>query len=131
MNSIFHHLNTSRRAAKTEANTSGFRHPHYDCRDQGETLRLTVFVPGVEASGVEISAKGPDLTVTARKAHFLRVNFDALKLEAAQKDYLLKLRLGNNLDYANLRAEIHDEVLTIDLPKKDLVGRRSDLRLVA
>ena len=33
-------------------------------------MKLTVYVPGVEAAGVEIEVRGPDLVVTARKAHF-------------------------------------------------------------
>ena len=131
MNSIIHHLHTNRRPAKVKSTNVDFRHPHYDCRDQGDTLSLMVFVPGVDPSGIEITASGPDLLVTARKTHFVRVNFEALHLESAQKDYLLKLRLGNNLDYANLSAEIHDEMLTITLPKKDVVTSRRSMRLVA
>jgi HSP20 family molecular chaperone IbpA len=94
------------------------RIPSYDCRDHPDSVKLTVYVPGVEAAGVEIEARGPDLIVTARKAHFVRVNWQALHLESAQRDYQLRLRLGHGLDYPALHAEIFQGVLTVTLPKR-------------
>jgi len=96
-----------------------FRQPSYDCREQPEAVKLTVYVPGVEAAGVEIEARGPDLMVTARKTHFVRVNWQALHLETAQRDYRLCLRLGHGFDYAALHAEINNGVLTVVLPKRE------------
>lgn len=94
-----------------------FRDPHYDCVQMGDTLKVVVYVPGVDASGVEITQRGPDLIVTARKAHIVRINWRALHLEGVQRDYQLRLRLGNHLDYDGLRAEISDGVLSIALPR--------------
>lgn len=95
-----------------------FRKPNYDCREQPGEVKLTVYVPGVDASGVEIEARGPDLLVTARKTHFVRVNWTALHLESAQRDYQLRLRLGHGFDFPALTAEIDQGVLTIVLPKR-------------
>jgi len=95
-----------------------FRAPNYDCREQADALQLVVYVPGVTAAGVEIATRGPDLTVTARKAHVVRVNWQALHLERAQRDYQLRLRLGHGFDYRNLEARITDGILTIMLPKR-------------
>jgi HSP20 family molecular chaperone IbpA len=67
---------------------------------------------------VEITTQGTDLTVTARKSHFVRVNWQALHLENAQRDYRLKLRLGRGLAYEALHAELRDGVLTLLVPKK-------------
>ncbi len=111
-------LRPARSSVEAPAATGLFRKPHYDCMDLTEAVKLTVFVPGVEAAGVEITSRGPDLTVTARKVHFVRVNFKALHLENSQRDYQLRLRLGHGLDYATLQAEIAGGVLTITLPKK-------------
>jgi len=115
-------LSPVRSSAGAPASAGLFRRPHYDCQDLGEALKLTVFVPGVEAAGVEIASRGPDLTVTARKAHFVRVNFKALHLENSQRDYQLRLRLGRGLDYATLQAEIGGGVLSITLPKKQFAA---------
>jgi HSP20 family protein len=95
-----------------------FRPPNFDCREQADALQLVVYVPGVAAAGVEIATRGPDLTVTARKTHFVRVNWQALHLERAQRDYQLRLRLGHGFDYRNLAARIADGILTITLPKR-------------
>ena len=124
-------LNTPSRYRAAESNVIDFRSPKYDCSEKDGTLRLLVFVPGVDSSGVEITSRGPDLMVTARKKHFVRANFDSLRLESAQKDYHLKLRLGNNLNFESLNAELSDGVLTITVPKRTSFDTFNRLRKVA
>jgi HSP20 family molecular chaperone IbpA len=120
MNTIIHPLKPSRSTRSPDATvtTVTARKPHYDCREQDDAVKVIVYVPGVEAAGIEITTRGPDLLVTARKTHFVRVNFGALNLEAVQRDYALSLRLGRGLDYTALEAELHEGVLTLTLPKK-------------
>lgn len=127
MNTIISPLKpTSRRPSNPDATdvsaSAAIRKPHYDCQERDDALKVIVYVPGVDAAGVEITTRGPDLLVTARKSHFVRVNFEALNLEGVQRDYQLSLRLGRNLDYTALEAEIHDGVLTLTLPKKQPVA---------
>jgi HSP20 family protein len=119
MHTIINTLPTNRRS-KAPARTAktAFRQPAYDCQEHDDVMKLTVFVPGVDASGVEIEGRGADLTVTAKKARFVRINFDALHLETAQRDYRLRLRLGTGFDYPAMQAEIAHGVLTITLPKR-------------
>jgi HSP20 family molecular chaperone IbpA len=97
-----------------------FRTPHYDCTEQSGAMRLVVYIPGVDASGVEITTLGPDLFLTARKTRHVRVNWQPLHLETAQRDYHLRLRLGSSVDYDALQAAIAQGVLTIVLPKSRL-----------
>jgi HSP20 family molecular chaperone IbpA len=120
MHTIIHRLN-QRRFPSAEPKQA-FRAPHYECMDLPSALKLAVYVPGVDAGGVEITTQGPDLFVTARKAHHIRVNWQALHLEGAQRDYQLKLRLGLGLDYEALQASVARGVLTIVLPKSRLAG---------
>jgi HSP20 family protein len=108
-----------------------YRQPSYDCREQPDTVKLTVYIPGVDATGVEIEARGPDLLVTARKTHFVRVNWQALHLEGVQRDYQLRLRLGHGIDYPALHAEISDGVLTVVLPKRHSIDESILARRVA
>jgi HSP20 family protein len=125
MNTNITTLPTHRRSkAPALASVEAFRQPAYDCQEHGETMKLVVFVPGVAASGVEIEGRGPDLTVTARKARFVRVNFSALHLETAQRDYRLRLRLGVGFDFAAMQAEITNGVLTVTIPKRAAVAHR-------
>jgi len=119
MNStIIHTLPTNSRKAPAKPFTDDFRQPAYDCHEHADAMKLVVYVPGVDASGVEIEGRGADLTVTAKKARFVRVNFTALHLEGAQRDYRLRLRLGTAFDYAAMGAEFANGVLTVTLPKR-------------
>jgi HSP20 family molecular chaperone IbpA len=133
MHTIIHPLRPARRPRSADAasSTAELRKPSYDCRDQADAVKLTVYVPGVDAAGVEIEFRGPDLVVTARKVHFVRVNWQALHLEGAQRDYQLRLRLGHGVDFGALQAEIHHGVLTIILPKRVPQGESLPARRVA
>ena len=122
-------LPSNRSPGTALTSTDAFRQPNYDCREQRDTMKLVVYVPGVDANGVEIEARGSDLTVTARKSHLVRVNWQALHLESAQRDYQLRLRLGSDFDYASMAAEIRHGVLTVTLPKRAAAPER--LRRVA
>ena len=120
MHTIIHTLPTTRRSkALLKPSPDAFRQPTYDCQEHGDTMKLVVYVPGVDAAGVEIEGSGSDLTVTAKKAHFVRVNFASLHLEGAQRDYRLRLRLGKGVDYSAMEAEIANGVLTVTLPKRN------------
>jgi HSP20 family protein len=125
MHTIINPLPTnSRSKAPAPASVDAFRQPAYDCQEHADAMKLVVYVPGVDASGVEIEGRGADLTVTAKKARFVRVNFNALHLEGAQRDYRLRLRLGTGFDYAAMEAEIAQGVLTITLPKRNVDAPR-------
>jgi HSP20 family protein len=115
MHTIIHRHNLSRFPGPESK--PDFRSPHYDCVDLPHVLKLTLYVPGVDASGVDITTQGPDLVVTARKTHHVRANWQALHLESVQRDYQLKLRLGLGFDFEALQASVARGVLTIVLPK--------------
>ncbi|MEJ1973360.1 MAG: hypothetical protein WDM96_13130 [Lacunisphaera sp.] len=56
--------NLSRHGAQAD-----FRSPHYECMDLPQALKLAVYVPGVEASGVDVTTQDTDLLITAHKTH--------------------------------------------------------------
>jgi HSP20 family protein len=112
-------VTSSRKRSAARASTETFRQPHYDCQELPEAMKLVVYLPGVEAAGVDIEGRGADLTITARKAHIVRVNWQSLHLEGAQHDYRLRLRLGTNFDFPAMNAEISNGVLTVTVPKRN------------
>ena len=126
MHTIIHRHNDSR--YPTTEPKQAFRSPHYDCMDLPSALKLVLYVPGVEASGVDITTQGPDLFVTAAKTHHVRANWQALHLESVQRDYQLKLRLGAGFDYESLQASVTRGVLTIVLPKSRPVSASAPVR---
>ena len=103
------------------ASPVAFRRPHYDCQEQMDALKLIVYVPGVDAAGVDLEVRGPDLIITAPKSHVVRANGSALHLESAQRDYQLRLRLSFSLAYEALHAELRGGVLIVTIPKKAAV----------
>lgn len=105
-----------------------YRPPPYDCTDLPTALKLTLYVPGVDAHGVELAARGPDLIVTARKTTHLRANWPALHLEKVQRDYQLKLRLGLGFNFEALQASLTRGVLTIMVPKRRPVSSEQTAR---
>lgn len=108
--------------ASLAAAAVALREPVFETQELGDAMRLTVYVPGVAAQGVEVEGRGADLTVTARKERFVRPNFSALHLEKVQHDYRLRLRLGLGFDFAAMAAEIAAGVLTITVPKRARAG---------
>ncbi len=110
---------TRKRSAARATSESTFRLPHYECDEQPDAMKLVVYLPGISSAGVDIEGRGADLTITARKPHVVRVNFSALHLEAAQRDYQLKLRLGHRFDFPAMHAEMHEGTLTLTIPKRE------------
>lgn len=119
------------RHSPTPGIDADFRQPVFECRDLPAAIRLEVYLPGIEPAGIEITSRGPDLVVTARKAQVVRANWRALHLEAVQHDYQLKLRLGHGVDYDGLQAELRDGVLTVVVPKRQAGDIRVTTRRVA
>lgn len=129
MHTTIHPLIANRRRSAATASSEMFRQPHYECDDLPDAVKLVVYLPGVGASGVDIEGRGADLTITARKPHFVRVNWQSLHLEKAQRDYRLRLRLGHGLDFPAMQAEMNAGVLTVTVPKRGVATNR--LRRVA
>ena len=120
------------RKSSASARPADARQPHFECIDLPDAMKLVVYVPGVEAGGVEITTTGPDLVVTARKPQHVRANWRALHLELVQRDYHLSLRLGFGFNFEALQADMRDNMLTILAPKRSAVlGRETQHPLVA
>lgn len=122
-----HHRSSARPAELPTA----FRQPHFECTELPQALKIEVLVPGVDPGGVDITTRGPDLLVRARKARPVRVNWQAAHLEAVQRDYELKLRLGHRFDFERLHAEMRDSVLTLVVPKREFLSSVVSARRVA
>jgi HSP20 family molecular chaperone IbpA len=133
MHTIIQAKNQNGRNPSAEPAAAAFRKPVYDCQGQAGAMKIVVYVPGVDASGVCIEARSPDLVITARKTRFVRVNWQSLHLEGSQRDYRLSLRLGRAFAYEAMQAEIGGGVLTVTLPKRrgDPAGAAARLRRVA
>lgn len=125
----------SARPASAASAAETFVTPHFDTQTQPNAMRIQVWVPGVKSSGVEISTRGTQLTITARKAQVLRSNWRTLHIESAQRNYQLSLRLGRSLDLNLLTAKLNEGILHIDVPYlsvgTDDLPKRPEIRSAA
>jgi HSP20 family molecular chaperone IbpA len=128
MHTIINPKNSDRRFRRAAPDEAQFLKPVYDCEAQGDAIKLVVYLPGVDASGVSIEATGSDLTITAHKARFVRVNFQSLNLEASQHDYRLRLRLGRAFAYEAMHADMREGVLIVRLPRRQESLARAPMR---
>ena len=97
--------------------TSAFRTPHCDMAGQNGCLEATVYLPGVEARGVELLIAKQEVVVTARKLHPIRPNWIALSLENCTRDYRLRIKTPRRLSAENVNAEFDDGVLRIRIAR--------------
>ncbi|WP_404420395.1 Hsp20/alpha crystallin family protein [Nibricoccus sp. IMCC34717] len=118
---------TDLRLAKVEAAT--FITPRHEIDIRANVLNLELYLPDIPESGVEITVRGPDLIVTARRPHTVRVNFLAAHLENALRDYRLVLRVGSGFDADRLRARFTNGILRLQIPAA--AATRAPFRKVA
>jgi HSP20 family molecular chaperone IbpA len=94
-----------------------FSRPRHHIHEQLDTLRLVVHIPGVDPTGIDLEVDAPDLTITATHQRATRAPRESSPLAEAARDYQLRLRLGFNLAYQALQAELHGSTLTVTIPK--------------
>ena len=104
--------------ADAENEHPAFGQPRYHFNEQADTLRLVVHIPGVDPAGIDLEVNAPDLTITAARMHSEPHRRRQTPPAEPARDYQLRLRLGFNLAYEALRAELHGSMLTVTIPKQ-------------
>ena len=105
----------------SEPATDGFSRPRFEWHDLGSAVEIEVFVPGVDASGVEMVVEGNDLVVTARRQTPVLTNWQPANLPAMRLDYRLRVPLPYDVNTRQVRATLEHGVLKIHLTK--IAGR--------
>lgn len=95
-----------------------FRTPHCDMAGQSGAIEATVYLPGVEARGVEVLLARQEVVVTARKLLPVRSNWIALSLEQCSRDYRLRIRTQRRVRCTDVRAVFDDGVLRIRIDRR-------------
>jgi HSP20 family molecular chaperone IbpA len=94
-----------------------FSQPRYHYQEQADTIKLVVHVPGADPAGIDLEVNVPDLTITAVRNRSSRPPYQS----SPRHDYQLRLRLGFNLVYRALQAQLHGGTLTVTIPKRSAV----------
>jgi HSP20 family molecular chaperone IbpA len=86
-------------------------------------IEAIVYLPGVEARGVELLIARQEVVVTARKLHPVRQNWIALSLENCARDYHLRIKTPRRLSAENVNAEFDNGVLRIRIARGPSIAR--------
>ena len=70
---------TSRTVGPEAASPDAFRQPNYDTTEQRDAMKLTIYVPGVEAAGVEARPEVGDIGVLGRGRKAVRDHHGAAR----------------------------------------------------
>jgi len=125
ISSILPSLNRPATAARTPARDLGpTLKPAYELNETADGFALTVYLPGVEHSGLELQADADSITVTGRRAWKKPEGWTSLYRESEDATYELVLSHDNIVDLDKVQAELRDGVLRVALAKTEAVKPR-------
>lgn len=108
----------------TRENTEPAIRPSYEVRESDEAWGLTVQLPGVARSGVEITAEEGRLVIRGRRDWKAPAGWTALYRESVDTPFELALQHDNTIDVEKIHAELQDGVLRVSLPKAESIKPR-------
>lgn len=113
-------------ASRDEADrsTGPVQKPVYRVREGADAYTLTVQLPGVVKSGVEITADDGEIRITGRREWQRPEGWTTLHRESVDAAYELVLTHDNAIDADKIAAELRDGVLTVTVPKAEAVKPR-------
>ena len=97
--------------------------PPIDIHETKDAYFIRAEMPGVRKEGLEITAEGPTLTLTGRRADPPFAG-TALHRESRAADFRRVFELDPTIDTAKIRARIDQGLVTIELPKAERVKPR-------
>ncbi len=96
----------------------GFIIPPANIAATADGYVLEVDMPGVDKSGLEITVEDNELTIVGRRTTELPES-ELCYCESPQADYRRVFEVGVDVDTANIKAEMHQGVLKLRLPKSE------------
>jgi HSP20 family molecular chaperone IbpA len=100
------------------------RKPIYELNETADGFALTVYLPGVQHSGLEVQADAENLTVIGRRTWKHPEGWTSLYRESDDTTYELVLSHENVVDHDKVQAELRDGVLRVALAKTEAVKPR-------
>lgn len=120
-------LQEKKELAETEERTEAAKYysPYTDVYETADAVIVTMDMPGVDKSGIDVEVENDMLTVVG--------NIDANKYEQLEPVYTeynvgnftRRFTLSTTIDNANISAQLADGVLTVTMPKaKEAIAKR-------
>ena len=98
----------------TESDAESFREPSFTSRALPQAFQLRLYLPGINPDLVEITTRGPALSITAPR----RRDRSQRRANSRPDTYQLHLRLGLRFDNRSLVAELSGDTLILTIPKR-------------
>lgn len=99
--------------------------PRYQSRYDDEAWEVTVRLPGVKKSDVDVTVENEILDVKAARRFEKPEAWRPLGDYATERNYRLRLDVGPEVDESLISAELEDGILTLRLPLREEVKPRS------
>lgn len=101
---------------ETPTRTRTYR-PQADIYESGDGWVVTVDLPGVDESGVDLALEQGVLTIRAESKLIDPEGLDSRYTEFAARDFHRSFRIPDDVDGSRIEAEVKHGVLTLRLPK--------------
>lgn len=103
----------------------GLRIPRVDVLDRDEEILVRAELPGVDKKGLDVNLTGQTLTIKGEKAREEKEGEgEYYRSEITQGKVSRTIRLPEEVDEANIKAEFKDGMLEVHLPKVHKPERR-------
>jgi HSP20 family protein len=92
--------------------------PHVDMADDGQVIRVTVELPGMEMDEIEVCVKSDCLTIQGNKKDIIRTDkMDMYCMERSFGNFNRVIKLPSGMDIKNVKASYRNGILSIVLPR--------------
>lgn len=109
---------------ETDCATSPVQKPTYRIHEGADAYTLTVHLPGVVKSDVDITADDGEIRITGQRGWKRPDGWTTLHRESVDAAYELKLTHDNAIAADKVAAELRDGVLTVTVPKAEAIKPR-------
>ena len=98
--------------------------PRFEIEETEHAFGVTVFLPGVAKSGLEITDENGEIHIRGKKAAALPKDATALHRESSDAPYELVLSHDSSVDTTKIVAELKDGILRVSVPKTEAAKPR-------
>ena len=110
---LFAHITTPLRPEDNQPS----RKPAYRLVENEKSYTLTVQLPGVDKTGLDVVAKNGVLSIVGRREWHKPAAWVLIHRESTDANFTLKLTYDTRIEADKINAAIADGVLTVTLPK--------------
>ncbi|HKB92176.1 MAG TPA: Hsp20/alpha crystallin family protein [Opitutaceae bacterium] len=98
--------------------------PVYEVKETPEAYGLTVYLPGVNKDGLEITVDHELVSIKGNRSWVAPSSWTSLYRESTSAPFVLNLSHDHAVDADKVQAELKDGILRVSLPKTEALKPR-------